>query len=161
MPIKPKTPKEARQPYACVTPNTNTGASSPPNRPAPRKTTYTRTVYEARSGDIWVGTRGGLLQYSESGDTFRVYKKIKNNPESMSENTAFCIYEDADGNIWCGTYGGGLNKLDVRSGKFKHYTTADGLLNNNVFSLLPDKKGNLWLLGYNGISKFNPANETF
>lgn len=126
-----------------------------------RKITYTRTVYETRSGEIWVGTRGGLLQYSESGDTFRVYKKIKNNPESMSENTAFCIYEDAEGNIWCGTYGGGLNKLDVQSGTFKHYTTADGLLNNNVFSLLPDKKGNLWLLGYDGISKYNPATKTF
>lgn len=125
------------------------------------KIAYTRTVFETRNGDIWVGTRGGLLKYSEPGDTFQVYKKMKDNLESMSENTAFCIYEDAEGSIWCGTYGGGLNKLDVQSGKFKHYTTADGLLNNNVFSLLPDKKDKLWMLGYNGISKFNPATDSF
>ncbi len=126
-----------------------------------KKISNTRSVLETRNGEMWFGTRGGLLRYSEAGDTFQVYKKMKDNPESMSENTGFCLYEDVEGNIWCGTYGGGLNKLDVQNGKFKHYTTADGLLNNNVFSLLPDKKGNLWLLGYDGISKFNPATETF
>ncbi len=121
----------------------------------------TRSILETRNGDMWFGTRGGLLKYLEVGDSFQVFKNIPNNPESMSENTGFCMYEDADGNIWCGTYGGGLDQLDVRTGKFIHYTTADGLLNNNVFSLLPDKKNNLWLLGYNGISKFNLTTQSF
>ena len=125
------------------------------------KTAYMRFILETRNGEIWMGTRGGLLRYDEPRDSFQVYKSIPDQPESMSESTGFCLYEDAEGNIWCGTYGGGLNKLDVRTGKFKHYTTADGLLNNNVFSLLPDKNNNLWLLGYNGISKFNLSDHTF
>ena len=125
------------------------------------KTAYMRSILETRNGDIWMGTRGGLLQYNEKGDSFQVYKNVPEQPESMSESTGFCLYEDVEGSIWCGTYGGGLNKLNVRTGKFKHYTTADGLLNNNVFSLLPDKNNNLWLLGYNGISKFNLSDHTF
>ena len=125
------------------------------------KTAYMRSILETRNGDIWMGTRGGLLQYNEKGDSFQVYKNVPEQPESMSESTGFCLYEDVEGSIWCGTYGGGLNKLNVRTGKFKHYTTADGLLNNNVFSLLPDNNNNLWVLGYNGISKFNLSDHTF
>lgn len=120
-----------------------------------------RTVYETRDGHIWLGTRGGLLRYLEDRDSFVVYRNDPNDPESMSENTSFCIYEDADGNIWSGSYGGGLNHLDLKTGKFKHYTTHDGLLDNNVFSLLPDDKGNLWIAGFNGLTLFNPENKTF
>ena len=43
----------------------------------------------------------------------------------------------------------------------KQYTTDHGLLNNNVFSLIPDGDKNLWLLGYNGISKFIPSLDSF
>lgn len=120
-----------------------------------------RTILEARNGDLWFGTRGGLLKYLENRDSFLVYRNIPNDPTSMSENTAFCLYEDATGNIWSGSYGGGLNYLDVSTGKFKHYTTDDGLLNNNVFSLLPDHNGKLWILTFNGITLFDPARMTF
>ncbi|MCK6692828.1 MAG: histidine kinase, partial [Thermoanaerobaculia bacterium] len=120
-----------------------------------------RTILETRNGDLWFGTRGGLLKYLEEKDSFLVYRNIPSAPASMSENTAFCLYEDVDGNIWSGSYGGGLNHLDVKTGKFRHYTTGDGLLNNNVFSLIPDQKNNLWLLTFNGITLFNPVQKTF
>ncbi|MBV6441997.1 MAG: hypothetical protein EPGJADBJ_03695 [Saprospiraceae bacterium] len=126
-----------------------------------RNISNTRSVLETRDGDVWVGTRGGLLQYVENADSFRVYKHIPGHPETMSENTAFCIYEASDGTIWCGTYGGGLNQLNPQTGKFRHFTTKDGLKNNNVFSLLPDTKGNLWLMGFDGLSKFTLTTESF
>lgn len=126
-----------------------------------RNISNTRSILETRNGVVWVGTRGGLLQYMEDADSFRVYKHIAGDPETMSENTAFCIYEADDGSIWCGTYGGGLNRLDVQTGKFRHFTTKDGLKNNNVFSLLPDKKGNLWLMGFDGLSKFDMSTGSF
>lgn len=133
------------------------------NSPA-HQTAYisgSRTILETRNGELWFGTRGGLLQYIEAKDSFLIYRNIPNDPGSMSENTAFCLYEDADGNIWSGSYGGGLNHLDVKTGKFKHYTTDNGLLNNNVFSLIPDDKNNLWLLTFNGITVLNLGQRTF
>lgn len=126
-----------------------------------RKTAFGRSILETRAGDLWVGTRGGLLKYSETADTFQIFRKIDNDPLSMSESTAFCIYEGPEGDIWCGTYGGGLNKLDVKTGTFRHYTTANGLLNNNVFCLLPDRKNDLWMMGFEGISVFRPATDSF
>lgn len=124
-------------------------------------TTGARSILEDKKGNIWVGTRGGLCKYIEEADSFKIYRNDINDPKSMSENTAFCIYEDKEDNIWVGTYGGGLNKLDVKKEVFKHYTTKNGLLNNNVFGILPDSKDNLWLLGYDGISVYNPNTDTF
>jgi ligand-binding sensor domain-containing protein len=122
----------------------------------------TRTILEDKKGTIWVGTRGGLLKYMETADTFKLYKNVLNDPKSMSENTAFCLYEDKESNMWVGTYGGGLDKLDVNTGVFKHYTVLkNGLIDNNVIGIFPDKQDNLWLATFTGISVFNPKTETF
>ena len=120
----------------------------------------TRSILEDSKGNMWFGTRGGLLKYMEHGDTFKIYRNIPNNVHTMSENTAFCLYEDVKGNIWCGTYGGGVNKLDIHTDKFQHYTVADGLLDNSIFSLMADKKGNVWASSTAGINVFNPYADT-
>jgi ligand-binding sensor domain-containing protein len=122
----------------------------------------TRTILEDKKGTIWVGTRGGLLKYMEAADTFKLYKNVLNDPKSMSENTAFCLYEDKESNMWVGTYGGGLDKLDVNTGVFKHYTVLkNGLVDNNIIGIFPDKQDNLWLATFAGISVFNPKTEAF
>ncbi len=121
----------------------------------------TRTILEGKNGTMWIGTRGGLLKYIPDADTFKIYRNIINDPKSMSENTAFAIYEDDKGDIWIGTYGGGLNKMDIKTEKFIHYTTKDGLINNNVISIMSDKKGNLWMSTFTGLSVFNPTTKKF
>ncbi|MCB0667845.1 MAG: response regulator, partial [Saprospiraceae bacterium] len=73
-----------------------------------------------------------------------------------SENTAFSVMQDSLGYIWSGSYGGGLNRLDTATNRFVHFSTNDGLLNNNIFSVIADKRGYLWLLSYEGITRFNP-----
>lgn len=115
-----------------------------------------RSLYEDRAGHIWIGTRTGLLKYFPQLDSFRVYRHVEDDPFSMSESTAFCIYEDTLGYIWSGSYGGGLNRLDPVSEQFQHITVREGLLNNNIFSLVPDRQGNLWLLSFDGITRLNP-----
>ncbi|WP_373551451.1 two-component regulator propeller domain-containing protein [Haliscomenobacter sp.] len=121
----------------------------------------TRNLYNDRSGNLWVGTRGGLNRYDHERDRFIRYQHDSSDPNSMSESTAFDIYEDEQNNFWIGTYGGGLNKFNQKTKKFTHYTTRNGLIDNAIFSVLPDKKGNLWLSTFRGIVKFNPASEKF
>ncbi len=115
-----------------------------------------RSIMEDSNGTIWIGTRQGLLKYNELKDSFDIYDHDAQDPRSISENTAFDIYEDSLGYIWTGSYGGGVNRLDPVKEDFIHFTVNDGLINNNIFSLLPDASGNLWMLSFNGISKFNP-----
>ncbi|MDX2070971.1 MAG: two-component regulator propeller domain-containing protein [Haliscomenobacter sp.] len=122
---------------------------------------FTRNLYLDRSKNLWVGTRGGSNRYDSKHDRFINYKHEPKNPNSMSESTAFDIYEGENNNLWIGTYGGGLNKFNQRTQKFTHYTTKNGLIDNTVFCVLPDKKGNLWLSTFRGIVKFNPKTEKF
>ncbi len=120
-----------------------------------------RSILQANNGQIWVGTKGGIGKYMPEADSFKIYKNEFNNPQSMSENTAFCMYEDKEENIWVGTYGGGLNKLDVKTGKFSHYTKENGLIDNNICAILPDSNNRMWMYTFSGISVFNPSNGTF
>jgi C4-dicarboxylate-specific signal transduction histidine kinase len=54
-----------------------------------------------------------------------------------------------------------LNRFDLRTETFKHYSPNDGLPNNIIFGILDDPSGNLWLSTDKGISKFNPNTEIF
>ncbi|MGH2642508.1 MAG: ATP-binding protein, partial [Chitinophagaceae bacterium] len=63
--------------------------------------------------------------------------------------------------LWIGTAGGGLNKFDIQTKKFTHFTVKNGLPNNTINGILADDNGYLWISTNKGISKFNPANNTF
>ena len=52
----------------------------------------------------------------------------------MEGNGVFSIFEDKNGNLWFGTYGGGVSRYDGES--FVTYTTAQGLAENNVWSIV-------------------------
>ena len=89
-------------------------------------------------------------------------KKNKNHRFFKIGKPVRCIFEDTKDNFWIGTEGGGLILFNRKSGKIiKRYSQADGLCNNSVLNILEDKKGNLWLSTFNGLSKFNIETKTF
>ena len=119
-------------------------------------------VYQDQFGYLWLGTNGGgVNKFDPETETFTRFMHDQNGGNSISDNRAWSFYEDSYGNIWIGTAGNGLNKLDVVSNKFSHYRQEHGLANNNVYGILEDKQGYLWLSTNAGLSKFDPRNETF
>lgn len=119
-------------------------------------------IYEDKKGNIWTGGYdGGLCKYNRQTELFVNYKNDPEDPTSLSYNTVMSIHEDKAGNFWIGTWGAGLDKFDRRKGTFKHYTTNHGLPNGVIYGILEDGHGNLWLSTNNGLSKFNPAKESF
>ena len=54
-----------------------------------------------------------------------------------------CGLQDKAGNLWFGTTQNGLYKYDGKS--FTQFLVADGLNSNNIFSLLEDKEGKIWI----------------
>ena len=118
------------------------------------------TIIEDNSGNLWFGTYGnGICMYD--GVKFTTYT----DKEGLVDNSIFSIIEDRSGNIWIGTYGG-LSRLtrefDADSGKisgvtFTNYTKKDGLLSNQIRSLVEDSSpnksgqaGNIWIGTYGG-----------
>ncbi len=72
------------------------------------------------------------------------------------------FFKDRFGTIWLGTHGGGLNKMErwknEHTGEittqFTHYTTRDGLPDDDVSCIEEDEYGNLWIGTPKGLSKF-------
>jgi len=113
---------------------------------------FVRAVIEDKSGNIWMGTRGGVSVYN--GERFTHYSEN----EGLSNNFIRAMAEDQSGNIWMGTEGGGVSVFDGES--FTHYTENEGLPSNLVRAILEDKSGNIWLGTRGGVSVFDGENFT-
>jgi len=65
------------------------------------------TVFEDKSGGIWVGTRSGLFQYNPNKKLLEAVRGVtdfNDNPHME----ILSIYEDKGGNLWLGTWSDGI-----------------------------------------------------
>lgn len=119
-------------------------------------------LYEDLSGRLWISAWGfGIDVYDPATGTLTHHEPNPNDPTALSQNNVTTFYRDSRGTLWIGTYGGGLNKYDDATGHFTRYTEANGLPNDIVYGILEDDHGRLWLSTNKGISRFDPATETF
>jgi ligand-binding sensor domain-containing protein len=96
-----------------------------------------QALLESKTGTIWCGTLGRLLEALRSG-TLRPVKW------SPPENVLITdIKEDAGGKLWVATMGGGIYVLG-RDNTVQHITQEDGLPNPWVANFLLDHAGRLW-----------------
>jgi ligand-binding sensor domain-containing protein/AraC-like DNA-binding protein len=103
------------------------------------------SILEDKDGVIWTATDRGLYRVRKNGR----YKIEKATTLETTRETipVTSLFEDRQGILWIGTHGKGMSNL--REGKFKFYTTTDGLSHNYVTSIYQDDKGTIWI-GTNG-----------
>jgi ligand-binding sensor domain-containing protein/signal transduction histidine kinase len=131
-----------------------------PSNPRSLSDDLVYSIYEDRSGGLWVGTGNGLNAYDRGCDCFTRYVFRMDGPGSMTDKAALSILEDREGNLWVGTFVG-LNLLDRETGTFAHFTEKDGLPNDVIYGILEDENGGLWLSTNRGISHFDPKTKSF
>ena len=114
---------------------------------------------------LWLGSINGLFCFDMQKEKMvHAYYDDEKDSSSISNNVvlSFCAdVEEPDRYLWIGTRGGGLNRLDKLTGKFIHFSTAQGLANNVIYGILPDYNGNLWLSTNKGLSEFNVDSKRF
>ncbi len=118
------------------------------------------TIVENKKGEILFASETGFYIYNYKTNQFKRFYSKDYISDCISESNTRCIYEAPDGFIWLGTNGGGLNRFDPATEKFIHFTTKDGLPENYIYSILPDRQGNLWLSTNKGIGCFNIKSKT-
>ena len=118
---------------------------------------YIWSIYEDRTGVIWVGSfYNGLNKWDRNKSEF---KRFDNDPSNLSKgdfNTVFSIIEDTKGIIWFGTYNG-LNSFNRNTGEFRNFK-FDNNLNDNTVTFIYKEDSSIFWLGTEtrGLIKFDP-----
>lgn len=115
----------------------------------------------ADSSGFWATTGGsGLLHYQLATHTRRAVH-FDRQAAGKADEPLLSLHQDSSHPdwLWIGSHRGliGFNK---RTGRFRRFTTADGLPNNTVYSILPDQQGYLWLSTNRGLCRFHPVTHT-
>ena len=115
---------------------------------------------------LWITTLGGGVNYyNPLNDTFKIFKNIPNDSNSLLSNHVNTVIEDSKGRIWLGTEKG-LCKFDTSKNQFISYTdqptTNQSKNSNSITCIYEDKNGDLWVGTFgNGLFLFDVAEEKF
>jgi len=124
------------------------------------------SIYEDRSGVIWIGTRNsGLVRFDRDSETFTSFQNDPQTPHSLSHNQVTAILEDQAGVLWIGTPHG-LNRFDRENGQFIQYqqdpNDPHSSSSNAVSSIYQDREGVLWIgTEGGGLGRYDQENEAF
>ncbi len=124
---------------------------------------FAEKFFEDNAGNIWISTIKGISVFEPATKQFYNFidQPAKNN--SIAKAFWYSTAQDNAGNIFIGTNDG---VYKIKAGKktlanAKHLTDKDGLLHNNIYSMVKDKQGLLWITCRNGISCYNTLTEKF
>jgi ligand-binding sensor domain-containing protein/signal transduction histidine kinase len=104
------------------------------------------SLHASRAGVLWIGTwDGGLTRFSNGEFT-----TFTSSNSGLSNNVVLSLYEDSKGVLWIGT-SSGLNRYE--NGAFTVYSTADGLVYDDVRYITEGRDGSLWVGTTGGFSR--------
>lgn len=114
-------------------------------------------IVEDAAGDLWFGIWGmGVARYQQSSGEVTLFNDHPETHRQLHGDVVISLAEDAAGNIWMGTWGEGLSVYHRAADILQHFTMAEGLSNNIVTGILPDRRGNIWISTANGLSLYHP-----
>jgi signal transduction histidine kinase/ligand-binding sensor domain-containing protein/DNA-binding response OmpR family regulator len=118
-------------------------------------------IHEDRKGFIWFGTQDGLNRYD--GYTFRIYRPLPGDTNSLVDYAINAITEDENGYLWIATRSG-LNRFNPETDEFVLYKIEEENSNyqndNSIWKLLVDGEY-LWLATNGGLKRLNRKTEEF
>lgn len=113
-----------------------------------------------RNGTFWICSGTGLYTADPvKGITGRYWSGGKGRfylPADVYEH----FYQDQKGIYWLGTANSGLIKWDRKRNRYQQFRRSEGLSNNNIHAIYPDRLGRLWLSSDHGIMRFDPVRMT-
>ncbi|MFK7847142.1 MAG: two-component regulator propeller domain-containing protein [Rhodothermales bacterium] len=91
--------------------------------------------------NIWLGTSNGLYRFDSDDGEITQYDNLFATNDTLSHASIFSL-ELVDKTLWVGSRGG-LDLVNLENGSIEH--PFDYLKGTNVYALLKDKTGNMWI----------------
>ena len=106
-------------------------------------------LLEDQAGNLWVGTLGaGVAKIAPDGAITRYTAR-----QGLPSDSVFCLASDPGGEVWICTNQGLARFQD---GRFRVFTTADGLPTNGMRATCEAGDGTRWVAGLDfGLSRWN------
>lgn len=118
-------------------------------------------IVKDQLGFIWIATNDGLCRY----DGYHRIKVFKTDPEGLQSSNIRALHVDSKNNLWVGTRLGGLSRYDIEKDSWTTFLheeeNANSISNDEVLSILEDRKGRIWVGTENGLNVFDTEKETF
>jgi signal transduction histidine kinase/ligand-binding sensor domain-containing protein/CheY-like chemotaxis protein len=104
------------------------------------------SVQQAPDGVKWIASDGGFTELRDG----RFVQH--DNPSWPRERIVRSLIAARDGAIWLGTDGSGLSLYS--NGRFKNFSTDDGLSHTSVWALCEDTSGTIWIGTEHGLDRY-------
>lgn len=126
------------------------------------------SIEKTADNSYWIATDKGLIRakptladkdaFIPKKMDFALFTSKFDNTNTLNQNNIASLHAVPKNPylLWIGTKGGGLNRLDVKTMQFSHFTTKEGLPNNVIYGILSDSLNNLWMSSNRGIFRYNP-----
>ena len=105
-------------------------------------------------GFLWLLFDNAVARFDPRIDSVVQVIKYDHSGKGFKAGIFFDMYDDGSV-LWFGTYGGGINGYNKKTSAWTYITEEDGLCNNSVYGILPEKDSVFWVSTNNGISRVN------
>ena len=143
----------------------NFKTSSVTNKLIQSSTKDVRSLFQDKSGNIWVGNKQNQIVILDKNlnqiGSLSSSGQLKKN--SKWNKAAYSIMQDNQSNIWIGTRGDGLYKLIPQNNPFTYKvinfktdkSNPYSLTSNDIYSVFQDKNNRIWIGTFDGVNLIN------
>ncbi len=109
-----------------------------------------KAITTDQAGRLWFANSKGIFTKQNNNSPVEKLGRLTN----IDYSSVVSMYADERNRIWIGTYNYGLFQFDPLTGVVKNYTVANGLVDNNIFSIAG--RGNeIWLGTLGGATRID------
>lgn len=117
---------------------------------------YILDLMQAADGAVWVATAdGGLDRIAPDGAS--VVRRGAGQLSGLPSRAISALLQTSSGDIWAGTADSGLVRLAPGEEEFRPVAGPEGRRHNQVYSLLEDKLGQIWVGTAAGVQIYDQA----
>ena len=120
-----------------------------------------QSLFKSKDNFIWVGSfDSGVFKYDEQSKQFEPLSSLTSIPLQGLENAIVTDFYEESNNLWVST-SNGLYQIDWQKNEMSVFDEKSGLLNETVYTIIPDQFNKLWLPTNKGVVELDPTTKFF